>query len=82
MATREHHERIDRLVDLRRMRDPSHYAAVLQVFEAFLRGWEPAVAQALPQRREWLAARSRLSFVRHDLRVLDLPALRRVALSK
>lgn len=71
-ATREHHERIDRLLDLRRMRDREHYARVLQVFDAFLAAWEPAVAAALPAgRREWLRVRSRRAFLQSDLRALD-----------
>jgi heme oxygenase (biliverdin-IX-beta and delta-forming) len=86
-ATRDHHDRIDRLMDLRRMRDREHYARVLQVFDAFLARWEPAVAAALPTARgEWLQARSRRPFLRHDLQALgadsldaaiDLPAFAR-----
>ncbi|HEY0824078.1 MAG TPA: hypothetical protein VGD76_09855, partial [Ramlibacter sp.] len=45
-ATRAHHARIDALMDLRRMRDRARYGRVLQVFDAFLRGWEPAAAAA------------------------------------
>lgn len=72
-ATRSHHERIDRLMDLRRMRDPHHYARVLQVFDAFLAAWEPAVAAALaPQWQAWLAARSRRPFLRQDLAALRI----------
>lgn len=74
-ATREHHDRIDRLVNLTRLQDREHYATVLQVFDAFLRAWEPAVQAALPGRREWLQARSRLRFLQHDLRVLGIAAL-------
>lgn len=69
-ATRPHHDRIDALVNLRRMQDRSHYLQVLQVFDGFLGAWEPAVAAALPQRREWLRARSRRPFLHQDLRVL------------
>jgi heme oxygenase (biliverdin-IX-beta and delta-forming) len=76
-ATRAHHERIDSLVNLQRLQDPTHYAQVLQAFDAFLAGWEPAVAAALPRHlQEWLRARSRRHFLRDDLRVLGLDAPR------
>lgn len=86
-ATRAHHDRIDRLMDLRRMQDRTHYGRVLQVFDAFLAGWEPAVAAALPQRADWLRARSRRQFLKQDLRALGVaharpaagPALRNAA---
>ncbi|RYF17664.1 MAG: heme oxygenase [Comamonadaceae bacterium] len=72
-ATRAHHQRIDRLMDLRRMRDPGHYAGVLRVFDAFLAAWEPAVAAALPpQWHAWLDARSRRPFLERDLAVLGI----------
>ena len=75
-ATRSHHERIDRLMDVGRMRDPAHYARVLQVMEAFVSCWERAVATALPVRwHDWLQARSRRAFVQQDLRVLGVPPL-------
>ena len=74
-ATREHHQRIDRLMDLRRMQEPGHYAWVLQVLDAYHAGWEPAVAAALPaERRPWLQARSRRPFLEQDLRVLGIAA--------
>jgi heme oxygenase (biliverdin-IX-beta and delta-forming) len=70
-ATHTHHERVDRLVDLQRLQEPSHYARVLRVLEAFLAGWEPAVAAALPPaRQEWLRLRSRRPFLQQDLRAL------------
>ena len=72
-ATRELHERVDRLMDLQRMQDPGHYARVLQALDAFLAGWEPAVAAALPQRwHHWLQQRSRRPFLRADLRELGI----------
>jgi heme oxygenase len=72
-ATHDHHERIDRLMDVERMRDAAHYATVLQVFDGFLAGWEPAVAAALPARGQaWLRARSRRPFLRRDLQALGL----------
>lgn len=74
-ATREHHERVDRLMDLQQLQDPAHYARVLQVLAAFLAGWEPAIASALPARwHEWLQARSRRAFLHHDLQVLRIAA--------
>lgn len=61
-------------MDLQRLQEPSHYAGVLRVLDAFLAGWEPAVAAALPApRQEWLRARSRRAFIQHDLRVLGVP---------
>jgi heme oxygenase len=80
-ATREHHARIDRLMDLRRMRDRRHYAELLRVLDAFLAAWEPAVAAALPASwHAWLQARSRRPFLRADLQVLGVsPVLREAA---
>lgn len=61
-------------MDLRRLRDPAHYARVLQVFHAFLSAWEPAVAAVLPPARgAWLQARSRRRFLQQDLQVLGTP---------
>ena len=72
-ATREHHDRVDRLMDLPRMRERGHYARVLRVLDAFLAGWEPAAAAALgPKWQEWLCARSRRGFLRLDLDALDI----------
>lgn len=74
-ATREQHARVDRLMDLQRMREPGHYARVLQVLDAFLGAWEPAATAMLPARRQrWLQARSRRPFLQQDLRDLGLPA--------
>lgn len=74
-ATHSRHRAIEQVMDLRRLREPAHYARVLQVFDAFLGPWEDAVAAALPpQRRDWLRARSRRAFLRDDLRFLSLPA--------
>lgn len=72
-ATHAEHERVDRLIDVERLREPAHYARVLQVLDAFLAAWEPAVAAALPARwQAWLQARSRRGFLRHDLAHLGL----------
>jgi heme oxygenase len=73
-ATRPHHDRIDALMNLRRMRQPGHYLRVLQVFDSFLAGWEPAVAAALPERAPWLRARSRRPFLQQDLQLLGATA--------
>jgi heme oxygenase len=74
-ATHDRHERIDALMNLGRMREPGRYPRVLQAFDAFLAGWEPAVAAALPERFEpWLQARSRRPFLQSDLRALGLPS--------
>jgi heme oxygenase len=72
-ATRLHHEHIDALMDLPRLHASGRYGAVLQAFDAFLAGWEPAVEAVLPQRRAWLRARSRRPFLQQDLRWLGLP---------
>ena len=72
-ATRAQHDRIDALMDLRRMRDRAQYASVLGVFDAFLAGWEPEVAAALPARwHPWLRARSRRPFLQQDLHTLGV----------
>ena len=55
------------------MRDPRHYARILQVLDAFLAAWEPAVAAALPPAwHDWLAARSRRPFLQRDLAALRI----------
>ncbi|MEJ8835897.1 biliverdin-producing heme oxygenase [Ramlibacter sp. AN1133] len=74
-ATRAHHERLDRLIDLRRLRDARRYARVLQVLDGFLAAWEPCVTPALPPAwHAWLRQRSRRPFLQQDLRVLGLAA--------
>lgn len=75
-ATRSRHEAIERSMELRRMLQREHYVRVLQVFDAFLRPWEKAVAAALPApRREWLQRRSRRTFLQQDLHALSVPSL-------
>jgi heme oxygenase len=75
-ATRTHHDRIDRLMDLRRMQDRAHYCRILQVLAAFLAAWEPGIRAALPARRgPWLGARSRRAFLSQDLQALGVTAL-------
>jgi len=75
-ATRERHQRVDRLLDLRRLRERAHYGRVLQVFDAFLAPWEEAVAAALPGAwQQWLRQRSRRPFLQRDLQALGLRAL-------
>lgn len=62
------------------MRDPHHYARVLQVFDSFLAAWEPAVAAALPAAwHAWLRARSRRPFLQQDLAMLDIAPARAAA---
>jgi heme oxygenase len=49
---------------------------VLQVLDAFLAGWEPAIAALLPPAwRQWLQLRSRRPFVQEDLRELGITPL-------
>lgn len=75
-ATREHHRRVDRLIDLRRLRDRCHYGRVLQALDAFLGGWEACAAGALPPAwHAWLRQRSRRPFLQQDLRALGVPTL-------
>lgn len=75
-ATRAHHDRIDRLMNVARMRERGHYVRVLQVLDAFLGSWEDAVAAALPARwRAWLHGRSRRAWLQQDLRVLGAAPL-------
>jgi heme oxygenase len=69
-ATRAHHDRVDALVDVRRLRDGAHYARVLRALASFLCAWEPSVQAALPAWQGWLAARSRRAFLQQDLRHL------------
>ena len=72
-ATRDHHQRIDGLMDLRRLAERDHYARVLQVFDAFLPAWERAVLAGLPPAwHGWLARRSRRPFLARDLQALGL----------
>lgn len=74
-ATRDHHLRLDRLLDLRRLGDAARYATMLQAFDGFLPAWEAAVAAGLPAARQpWLQARSRRHFVARDLQVLGIAA--------
>lgn len=74
-ATRAHHARIDRVVDLPRLRDARHYGRVLQGLAGFLPAWEAGVAAALPGGwQTWLRLRSRRPFLQQDLRALGLPA--------
>lgn len=74
-ATRAHHERLDRLIDLRRLRDGRRYGRVLQVMDGFLAAWESCVTAALPGTwHAWLRQRSRRPFLQQDLRVLGLAA--------
>jgi heme oxygenase len=74
-ATRGHHDRLDRLIDLRRLRDARRYGRVLQVLDGFLAAWECRAAAALPPAWEaWLRQRSRRPFLQRDLGFLGLPS--------
>lgn len=74
-ATQERHGAIESLLRLDACLPLPRYRRVLSGFESFLSAWEPHVRGALPAA---LAAgfegRSRLPFVRADLRALDEPA--------
>jgi len=75
-ATRERHARIDRLMDLGRMRERGRYGRILQAFHAFLAPWEQSVAHALPTHRHgWLHERSRRHFLQEDMAALALQPL-------
>jgi heme oxygenase len=75
-ATRSHHERVDRLIDLHRIGEAAYYQRILQGFDAFLRAWEARVLAALPPARHaWLHERSRRAFLQDDLRVLRIAPL-------
>ncbi len=79
-ATREHHHRIDRLLDLHALADRSRYIRVLEVFHGFLPAWEQAVLSALPLHwHAWMQQRSRRHFLEQDVRAMGLaPLTRRV----
>lgn len=75
-ATRSHHDRVDRLVDLARLRERAHYARVLQALDGFLGPWEDCVLTALPAAwHGWLRQRSRRAFLAQDLRSLGVAPL-------
>ena len=60
-------------MDVARLHDGRRYARILQVFDAFLAAWEPAVVALLPApRQRWLRDRSRRHFLRRDLQALDI----------
>jgi heme oxygenase len=70
-ATRGRHDRLDRLMDLRRLGERPRYIRVLQAFDAFLPAWEDAVLAALPPPwHGWLQQRSRRPFLSRDLQAL------------
>jgi heme oxygenase (biliverdin-IX-beta and delta-forming) len=75
-ATRIQHDRIEQLLALDAPMPLARYAAILQGFQRFLLAWEAELRDALPARlQDWLAERSRLAFVAHDLAFLgaELP---------
>jgi heme oxygenase len=73
-ATAGHHARIESLIGLGGPFGRHHYGRVLQGFGAFLHGWEPAVARALPRPLlPWFARGRRAFLIDRDLTVLGLP---------
>lgn len=73
-CTQRRHDTIEALLRLDDTLDIGRYGRVLQGFEAFLTAWEPQVAALLPLPVAGrFLARSRLGFVRADLRALGLP---------
>lgn len=75
-ATSGHHARIECLVGLGGPFGRGHYGRVLQGFGAFLHGWEPAVARALPRPMlPWFARGRRAFLVDQDLAALGLPVV-------
>lgn len=73
-ATAQRHAAIEAVLALRRPFGRGHYTHVLQGFGAFLAGWEPLMARALPARwQDWFAATRRLDLVQRDLAALGAP---------
>jgi heme oxygenase len=69
------HDRLDRLIDLRRLRDAHRYGRVLQAMDGFHDAWEACVTAALPPAWHlWVRQRSRRPFLQQDLRALGLDA--------
>lgn len=76
-ATAACHQQIEARMNWGDSMDLARYGRVLQGFDAFLAGWEPAVRAALPARlHAWFDGRTRRGMLRHDLQVLGLPTLR------
>ncbi len=72
-STRAQHDRIESVVDMEALADPQRYGRILQAFEAFLSPWEERIVAAMPAPwHPWLRRRSRLAFLREDLRALQL----------
>lgn len=70
-ATATRHADIDHLLALRTPFGRPHYVRVLQAFAAFLAGWEPRMARALPVAwHDWFAPTCRLALVERDLAAL------------
>lgn len=75
-ATASHHAAIEDLLQLDGSAELRRFGAALQVFEAFLRVWEPLAAKALPlAMRPWFEAHRRGQLAAGDLRALRLPAI-------
>lgn len=75
-ATREHHDRIERLLALDGPMAMNRYVAIVAGFHRFLTGWENELRTALPPRLHgWLAARGRARFAAEDLAYFGAPAV-------
>jgi heme oxygenase len=74
-ATAGQHARLESLVGLGGRFGLAHYGRVLRGLGAFLHGWEPTAARALPRPLlPWFARGRRAYLVDRDLAALDLPA--------
>jgi heme oxygenase len=72
-ATASRHAAIEGVLQLSPSADLQRFAAALQVFEAFLREWEPLAARALPAAmRPWFAAHRRGHLATQDVQRLGL----------
>ena len=75
-ATASRHAAIEGLLQLESSTDPERFGAALQVFEAFLRVWEPMAADALPPAmRPWFEAHRRGHLATKDVRAFGLAQL-------
>lgn len=70
-ATAACHQTLESVISLDGDWDLAHYARVLLGFHHYLHAWEPAMTTALPEHfRDDFRARSRMAFLRADLREL------------
>lgn len=75
-ATSRHHDALEALLQLQDGCAPPRYLRLLQGFEAFVRDWEPLVAQALGPARlpRWAGGRG-VALLQADLRALGAAPL-------